>query len=442
MFKDKLKLLREEHHLSQVELANKIYVSRSAVAKWEQGRGMPSKASLQELCKLFNLTEKELLNEKEQYIYTFDYKKEKITKAIIIALVILIPLFVWTISSIVKDIKEKKPPLVNITNEFPGERDVILVEISEEFELTIDDLDIDERYNILEITNDKEYYEVKKGKIKFLKTGRISINGQAMIKEGRYITGVYEGTLQYVYCYDKTQLKEINTPEDFININNDLDGYYILNNNLDFSNVKDFESIGNLNGEEALFSGMLINPNNYIISNINMESTNNEFKTGGIFFRLANAYIDNLKIDNIYINNTNEQSYVGAIASQAHKSFIRNCSVSGVIKGRVIVGGIVGYITRSQLTNCTFAGEVHQKNIIGRENPRNCAGGLFGEYEYDEFYKLKINNNIVVATISSDNIAGKVGGIIVDIFNEYIDQNKTVCTLNGKIEEEIAYIVN
>ena len=52
-----------------------------------------------------------------------------------------------------------------------------------------------------------------------------------MIKEGRYITGVYEGTLQYVYCYDKTQLKEINTLEDFININNDLDGYYILNNN-------------------------------------------------------------------------------------------------------------------------------------------------------------------------------------------------------------------
>ena len=231
MFKEKLKLLREEHHLSQVELASKIYVSRSAVAKWEQGRGMPSKASLQELCKLFNLTEKELLNEKEQYIYTFDYKKEKITKAIIIALVILIPLFVWTISSIVKDIKDKKPPLVNITNEFPGERDVILVEISEEFELTIDDLDIDERYNILEITNDKEYYEVKKGKIKFLKTGRICINGHAMIKEGRYITGVYEGTLQYVYCYDKTQLKEINTPEDFININKDLDGYYILNNN-------------------------------------------------------------------------------------------------------------------------------------------------------------------------------------------------------------------
>ena len=125
-FNEKIKKIRINNNLTQEEFADILKVSRSAVAKWEQGRGMPSKASLQELCKLFNLTEEELLNEKEQYIYTFDYKKEKITKAIIIALVILIPLFVWTISSIVKDIKDKKPPLVNITNEFPGERDVIL----------------------------------------------------------------------------------------------------------------------------------------------------------------------------------------------------------------------------------------------------------------------------------------------------------------------------
>ena len=283
MFKEKLKLLREEHHLSQVELANKIYVSRSAVAKWEQGRGMPSAASIQELCKLFNLTEKELLNEKEQYIYTFDYKKEKIIKIIIIALVIFIPLFVWAISSIVKDIKDKEPSFIGFTNVFPGDMDVILMEINEEFELTIDDLDIDEQYNVLEITNDQEYYEVKKGKIKFLKTGIINVYGEAKVKEGRYITYIYRGTLLKVYCYDKTQLKEINTVDDFININNDLDGHYILNNNLDFSNVKEFKSIGSLNGEQTYFEGMIINPNNYKISNVNMESTDNEFKTGVYF---------------------------------------------------------------------------------------------------------------------------------------------------------------
>ena len=78
---EKIREARRKCGLSQEQLADKMSVSRSAVAKWEQGRGMPSKASLQELCKLFNLTEEELLNEKEQYIYTFDYKKDSFNAA-------------------------------------------------------------------------------------------------------------------------------------------------------------------------------------------------------------------------------------------------------------------------------------------------------------------------------------------------------------------------
>ena len=35
MFKDKLKELRKQKGLSQQELADKLFVSRSAVAKWE-----------------------------------------------------------------------------------------------------------------------------------------------------------------------------------------------------------------------------------------------------------------------------------------------------------------------------------------------------------------------------------------------------------------------
>lgn len=43
MFKNKLKELREKNNISQYQLAEKIFVSRSAVAKWENGLGMPSK---------------------------------------------------------------------------------------------------------------------------------------------------------------------------------------------------------------------------------------------------------------------------------------------------------------------------------------------------------------------------------------------------------------
>lgn len=48
-FKDKLKAARKERNLSQQALADAIYVSRSAVAKWENGLGLPSPESMEAL---------------------------------------------------------------------------------------------------------------------------------------------------------------------------------------------------------------------------------------------------------------------------------------------------------------------------------------------------------------------------------------------------------
>lgn len=52
-FKDRLKELRLRHKLSQSQLAEAIFVSRSAVAKWENGLGYPSEDSLQALTDFF-----------------------------------------------------------------------------------------------------------------------------------------------------------------------------------------------------------------------------------------------------------------------------------------------------------------------------------------------------------------------------------------------------
>ena len=43
-FRERLKKLREERKLSQSGLARQIYVSRSAVAKRENGSGFPGKS--------------------------------------------------------------------------------------------------------------------------------------------------------------------------------------------------------------------------------------------------------------------------------------------------------------------------------------------------------------------------------------------------------------
>lgn len=56
MFKDNLKKLREEANLTQEELAEKLFVSRSAVAKWEQGRGIPRNETIEEIAKVFNVS--------------------------------------------------------------------------------------------------------------------------------------------------------------------------------------------------------------------------------------------------------------------------------------------------------------------------------------------------------------------------------------------------
>ena len=56
MFQDKLKELREKANMSQQTLADKLFVSRSAVAKWENGNGVPSDVNLDSICLLFNIS--------------------------------------------------------------------------------------------------------------------------------------------------------------------------------------------------------------------------------------------------------------------------------------------------------------------------------------------------------------------------------------------------
>lgn len=61
-FKDKLKKLRQDRNMTQEDLAKAIFVSRSAIAKWENGLGVLSNVNLKILCEFFNVEESWLLN--------------------------------------------------------------------------------------------------------------------------------------------------------------------------------------------------------------------------------------------------------------------------------------------------------------------------------------------------------------------------------------------
>jgi transcriptional regulator with XRE-family HTH domain len=64
-FKDRIKTLREKRGLTQYQLADQLFVSRSTVAKWEQGRGLPAKDTLKELADFFCVSSEEILSRDE-----------------------------------------------------------------------------------------------------------------------------------------------------------------------------------------------------------------------------------------------------------------------------------------------------------------------------------------------------------------------------------------
>lgn len=59
--KDKLKELRNTAHLTQEELANKIFVSRTLISRWESGDRYPSKDNIARLAVFFQVSQDELI---------------------------------------------------------------------------------------------------------------------------------------------------------------------------------------------------------------------------------------------------------------------------------------------------------------------------------------------------------------------------------------------
>ena len=61
-FHEKLQELRKNRGLTQEELAEALFVSRTAISKWESGRGYPSIDSLKEISSYFSVSIDDLLS--------------------------------------------------------------------------------------------------------------------------------------------------------------------------------------------------------------------------------------------------------------------------------------------------------------------------------------------------------------------------------------------
>ena len=101
-FNEKLQELRKTKGMTQEELAQALYVSRTAVSKWESGRGYPSIDSLKEISRFFSVTIDELICPEEIMVAAKDDKESFLHKLIalicslldvFVGLLLFIPVF-------------------------------------------------------------------------------------------------------------------------------------------------------------------------------------------------------------------------------------------------------------------------------------------------------------------------------------------------------------
>lgn len=79
-FNEKLQKLRKERGITQEELAEKLYVSRTAISKWESGRGYPNIDSLKAISEFFSVSVDDLLSGNKLLAIAEKDKKESVKR--------------------------------------------------------------------------------------------------------------------------------------------------------------------------------------------------------------------------------------------------------------------------------------------------------------------------------------------------------------------------
>ena len=95
-FKEKLKQLRIQKGLTQAQLADKLFVSRSTVAKWENGLGLPNPESMATLEKLFEISAEELATKEPEKVIVKKNRKLRQIGQIVEWSIILVLLIVMS----------------------------------------------------------------------------------------------------------------------------------------------------------------------------------------------------------------------------------------------------------------------------------------------------------------------------------------------------------
>ena len=228
--------------------------------------------------------------------------------------------------------------------------------------------------------------------------------------------------------------REINTTDDWKNINKSPTENYILMQDLDFKNNPNDSYI-------SLNCTGIIDGNNYVLKNINIMQTGiivnstNEIKN--ITFenititnddakaiilnanKINNVYAKNVKIEKT--GNTDNNRQGGLVATLSNK--MENCGINNVTiinetySTQTRIGGLVGDANSGSITNC-YAENV---NIQTKNNTYLGIGGLIGRNSGNS-----VRNCYAKGNITADG--NKIGGLIGEIVN------------NGELSNSYSYV--
>ena len=236
--------------------------------------------------------------------------------------------------------------------------------------------------------------------------------------------------------------KEVNSVEDWFNINKSLNENYILMQDLDFINNPDKVKItgefnGKIKGNDKTIKNIQINNGNLFgrlnrdakIENLTIENYKATETAGGIIGEL-HCTIEKIFICNASINKTQiTDNKSQGILVDYNYGYIYNCGISNTeivdntTSNNSIAGGMIGCSYGGRIENCYVQNiEMSIKNNYTYDG----IGGLIGKCNSH----TAILNSYVIGNIQSD--ASKIGGIIGNFLGGIINQTYSAVNISAE----------
>ena len=283
--------------------------------------------------------------------------------------------------------------LTGCTNKVPGDGnrtiddssfDTMLLHAGEKFTIDLSKFEDKYQFHTVKFNYNPSVIRINhKEELLALKLGESTVEVYLYYQDHLQVTVLLYKII--VVDYNDPKMKPINDGWDLRSLLiENPSGFYYLNQEISHN--------GLISGI-SYFSGILINPNKYIIKNLTLKSDS------ALIGKATNAYIDGLIFENLKItgidNEETVSEFTAGLIGEAHTSFISNIHITGEVSKGTYVGGIIGYSYKTSLINSSFTGKVSGGKY---------TGGLVGYYRPDIYLKnIKdgvIKNCYVIADIS------------------------------------------